>query len=186
MRSRRSAILSRQLENDAAMGILTSVARNICLRHSATGRVTGFVPLGKIRKAVVLVDGSLPDAGKTVDAIHSFDGFAGRQVETVVLGWRGEPIKNATVVRPRDINFYGRVKRGRKYPRIHVGEELLVSLVSDPENFTATQISLSSEALFKIGRFHMPKEIFNIVVLGDEGGQLRAFGLVCDILKSVK
>ena len=104
---------------------------------------TGFTPLSKVKKAAVLLCADDPDfEAAAIDVVKFFDSY-GIAVEIV-------PVRKGRLIVVR-----------RKV-------ELFISLI--PENgFKAEYVARRSKALFKIGRYQMRKETFDLVVSDPEG-----------------
>ena len=104
---------------------------------------TGFTPLGKVKKAAVVIDGDAPDAAETEKDIRRFFDARGIAVQ-VSKACKGRFIK---------------VKRK---------VELFVSLL--PENGWKNEyVSRRSRACFKAGRFPTKKETYDLVVSDPQG-----------------
>ena len=123
--------------------MLTIVFLTILLWLLGSRVKTGFIPLSKVKKAAVLLCGDDPDFEQTaIDVIKFFDRY-GIAVEIVPVR------KGRLIVVRRNV-------------------DLFISLL--PENgFKAEYVARRSKALFKVGRYQMRKETFDLVVSDPEG-----------------
>lgn len=124
---------------------------------------TGFTPLSKVKKAAVLLCADDPDFEATaIDVVKFFDRY-GIAVEIVPVR------KGRLIVVSRKV-------------------ELFISLL--PENgFRAEYVARRSRALFKIGRYQMRRETFDLVVSDPEGKrfpQREVFSTISKIISQTK
>ena len=124
---------------------------------------TGFTPLSKVKKAAVLLCADDPDFEATAIDVVKFFNRHGIAVEIVPV------LKGRLIVVSRKV-------------------ELFISLL--PENgFKAEYVARRSRALFKIGRYQMRRETFDLVVSDPEGKrfpQRAVFSPISKIISQTK
>ena len=143
--------------------MLTIVFLTILLWLLGSRVKTGFTPLSKVKKAAVLLCADDPDFEATaIDVVKFFDAH-GIAVEIVPVR------KGRLIVVSRKV-------------------ELFISLL--PENgFKAEYVARRSRALFKIGRYQMRRETFDLVVSDPEGKrfpQREVFSTISKIISQTK
>lgn len=137
---------------------------------------TAILPLGSIRKALVLIDSTEEGYGLAEKEVRDF--FEGLGIEALIVC----PTK-------KDLDIVGRVRRKIIAPGgAPFAEDLFISLY--PVNrFETRYEAICSPARFKIGRDYIKGDIFNIVVRNPEGSspsQSEAFGTIRDLLEKIR
>ncbi|MBO4427843.1 MAG: hypothetical protein J5771_05125 [Bacteroidales bacterium] len=143
--------------------MLTVLFLTIILSLLGSRVKTGFTPLSKVKKAAVLLCGDDPDYQQTADDVQKFFDAYGIAVQIVAVR-RGHLIKVRRKV------------------------DLFISLL--PVNgFKAEYVARRSKALFKVGRYQMRKETFDLVVSDPEGRrypQREVFSTISKIISQTK
>lgn len=148
--------------------LLTRLFRRRALRRDASPVATGFAPLSRMRKAAVLVDGSAPDGARVISAVRSWFAARGMDLSVYVFDLSdtqllGEGRLQADFIHKKDINWYGRLRRRGRTPRIDPEVDLFVSLIPGPL-FAVEHAAVSSRAVMKVGRFDACGQVFDLVV----------------------
>lgn len=130
--------------------ILKRLVRRRALRKHTSTVPTGIVPLDRIRRAVVFIDPSTQAVGVLCDQVRSF--FAGKGIPVRILS-----------PQPRDLNWYGRMRRSYLAPGADEAEDLFISLVA-PDRFASAFAAVASPARFKVGRAQLPGGTYDIVI----------------------
>lgn len=149
---------------------ITTIARALSLKKHRSPVETELVPLDRIQKVLILLDSAGNDAVSAEAAIKQY--FESKKKEIMILR-----------VTKGGLNWYGRFRRKKDF-----SEDLLISLYPAPR-FEADYEAICSNARFKMGRYWMDKDIFDIVVSDKEKNpsqQLDVFNAMIKILESVK
>lgn len=111
------------------------------------------MPIGDIKKAVVFVDNDA-DADFASKAVRKF--FEGHGIPVMIIcpeKW--------------DINLFGWLKKQNLQKESKWDADILISLAG-PENFAAEHLARCSRARFKVGRFDLKENVFDIVIANRE------------------
>lgn len=156
---------------------LIILLRRLALRSGASKVPTCIMPLDSVRSATVLVYPGAEDSEETAAAVKAFFDPRGISV-TVICPSKG------------DINWLGFLKgrvRGAKVKPRH--EDLFISLSDSPEYFAAEYEARCSTALFKVGRFQLEGDIFDLVVSSPSAvpvSQSAAFAAIQEYLSKIQ
>ncbi len=172
---------------------ITEFFRSRALRRDASPVPTGFAPLSRVRKAAVFVDGSAPDGGRVISAVRAWFDAQGKEVSVYVLNlsdvqFLGEGPLQAAFLHKKDVNWYGRIRRRRRTPQVDRDVDLFISLIPEP-HFAVLHAAVSSRAVFKVGRFDTPEQLFDLVVRDRDGqpsSQGEVFSTIAGILEKVQ
>lgn len=132
---------------------LTLLVRKIALRKKASTEPTRIIPLTELGKATVLVDMDA-DADFVSRDVKKF--FDAHNVPVQVMN-----------LQKWDVNIFGMVKKNKMQEMHDWDADLFISLAG-PENFTAEYASRCSRARFKVGRYELPGNVFDIVIANRE------------------
>ena len=169
------------------MNIFVRAARFVSLHLHASKVPTGFVPLSKVHVASVFVDADEPGVQGLVDSVNRY--FSSKGIRACVFAVSPSktpaPINGASVLGRRDVGWFGKPRRGRKHPRVSVGEDLFVNLLGRYD-FTAEYCATSSKAVFKIARSHSSKGVYDLLVTSDGFDQNSVFTQMTGLLDTVK
>ena len=132
---------------------LTLLVRRIALHKKASTAPTRIIPLTELAKATVLVD---MDADADFVSMDVKKFFGEHNIPVQVLN-----------LQKWDINIFGMLKKNKLQEMNDWDADLFISLAG-PENFTAEYASRCSRARFKIGRFDLPENVFDIVIANRE------------------
>lgn len=152
--------------------LVKHIARKMALRRNRSTVRTGLVPLDKVKRAVVLMNEAEIGGVPTEEEIKAF--FRNRGIEI-------------TVFRPssKEIGWIGRIK---KDIRTSNNEDLFISLYGQ-SSFESDYEALCSRASFKVGRYFIKGEVFDLL-LNDPPKrgltQIEAFRAIADILIKIK
>lgn len=149
-------------------GLITALARLIALKKHASRLQTGFLPLGKIRKAMVFIDALDPDSEKLAAEIKAY--FGSKGIEAMVLA----PSK-------KEINCFGWVKKKLGKSCRDFGEDLFISLAAS-SCFASEYAARCSQAPFKVGHEQLEGGIFDLVVCDPENSSSNQ----TELFKSIK
>lgn len=132
---------------------LTLLVRKIALHKNAWTGPTSILPLSKIKKATVFVD---------MDADADF-------VSKDIRKFFGDYDIPVQIISPQkwDINIFGYMKKPKMKEMYDFDADIFISL-SGPENFTGEYASRCSRARFKVGRFDLSSNVFDIVIANRE------------------
>lgn len=132
---------------------LTLLVRKIALHKKASTAPTRIMPLAEISKATVLVD---MDADADFVSIDVKKFFADHNIPVQILN-----------LQKWDINIFGMVKKAKMQEMHDWDPDLFISLAA-PENFTAEYASRCSKARFKVGRYELSGNVYDIVIANRE------------------
>lgn len=132
---------------------LTLLVRKIAVHKHASTAPTCILPMHDIRKATVFVD---------MDADADF-------VSKDIKKFFGEYDIPVQIVNPQkwDINLFGYMKKPKMKEMDDWDADIFISLAG-PENFTGEYASRCSRARFKVGRFDLPTNVYDIVIANRE------------------
>jgi len=157
---------------------LVDFYRQMVLRRSRSTVPTTLLPLSKIHSATVFVEAAAgeEDPACVCQAVRQF--FDNQGIPVLIL-----------CPQRRDINWLGQMKRRARGTPETRQEDLFISLAGSPDNFAATYEACCSTARFKVGRFPLPDEVFDLVVSvpeADEAQQTASFDAIKDYLCKIK
>lgn len=132
---------------------LTLLVRRIALLRKASTEPTSIIPLNGIGRATVLVD---MDADADFVSMDAKKFFTEHNIPVQILN-----------LQKWDINIFGMVKKVKLKEMYDWDADLFISLAG-PENFTAEYASRCSRARFKIGRYDLQPEVYDIVISNRE------------------
>ena len=134
---------------------LKRLVRARALRKHASTTPTGITPLAALHSAVVFIDASDVALDSLKAAVCLF--FDARHISVRILS-----------PGPKELNWYGRIRRPRKGTPVPPAEELFISLCA-PDSFASTFAAVTSPARFKVGRVQLPGDVYDLVVSDREG-----------------
>lgn len=152
--------------------LVKHIARKMALRRNRSTVSTGLVPLEKVKRAVILMNEAEIGGVPTEEEIKTF--FRNRDIAV-------------TIFRPssKEIGWIGRIK---KSIRTEKDEDLFISLYGQ-SSFESDYEALCSRAAFKVGRYFLKGEVFDLL-LNDPPQrsltQIEAFRAITDILIKIK
>lgn len=159
------------------------------LKKHASTIETGILPLSKVQRVVVF----LPAAEayeKTLAAIRG--AFPGRELSIFALQQdknaaddakaasglqaaaesggkvHSDPADGAILLRPKDLNWTGRVRSSKKTPKTDRGEDLFISLFEE-DPYAVEYAARCSRARFKAGRRQLSPEVYDFVIMTPDG-----------------
>lgn len=154
---------------------ISFIARPFLLHKNRSKVQTSILPLSEIRRAVILIDKAEDEYQKAIDKVAEF--FRKKNIDAIILC----PGK-------KDLSLWGKIKRSRRYPDPKdTVEDLLISLYSE-NKFEAEYEIVCSNSRFKIGRYNLGKDIFNIILTDPEDKspkQWEVFDTVKDLLEKI-
>jgi len=155
---------------------LREFLQRMALRKARSTVPTSLLPMRQIRRAVVFVDAQLPDEDPAVAARIAQRLLSDRGIEVSILCPGRE-----------DLDWVGRVKPdSRPAP----GADLYLSLSGSPDSFTAAYEARCSDARFKVGRYPLSGDVFDLVVAspGPTGpeDQAEALPAILEILDKIQ
>lgn len=169
------------------MNFFVRAARFLSVRLHASKVPTGFVPLSKVKVASVFVDADEPGVHELVDSVGKY--FSSKGIRACIFAVSSsrhpEQIKGASVLGRRDVNWFGKPRRGRKHPQVAVGEDLFVNLIGRYV-FTAEYCAAVSKATFKVARSYSSKGVYNLLVTSEGFDQNSVFTQMTGLLDTVK
>ena len=157
---------------------ILTLYRRIVLQRDRSHVPTKLIPLSKIKRAAVYVDGMA----------EGEDTMSVRRAVQQYFDYHSIPV---TILYPQkgDFNLFGRLKNRVRGTREFRKEDLFISLASSPENFAAEYEACCSTARFKVGRCNLPGYVFDLVVADpqeDEATQAAAFAAIKDFLDKIQ
>lgn len=157
---------------------LLVLCRRMALRRGQSKVPTALLPLTKVRGAMVYVDamGADEESERVCQAVQQF--FGGLGIPVQILRAAKE-----------NVNWRGFLKKRVRGTRETRREDLLISLAASPEDFAAEYEARCSTARFKVGRYQLPGNVFDLVVAAPENGepgQLAAFSAIKEYLCKIR
>lgn len=152
---------------------LTLLVRKIAIHKNASTAPTRIIPLQELGKVTVLVDMDA-DADFVSMDIKKF--FGEHDIPVQILN-----------LQKWDINIFGMVKKVKLKEMYDWDADLFISLAG-PENFTAEYASRCSRSRFKIGRYDLKPDVFDIVIANREHQLPRqqvAFATIVEYMKKI-
>ncbi len=157
---------------------LLAICRQLALSRNRSTLPTGLLPLSQVHGAVVYVDALAADEDpvNVCRAIRQF--FDHQGIPVLILC----PEKS-------DFNLLGYLRKRSRGSRESLQEELFISLAGSPECFAAEYEARCSTARFKVGRFKLTGDVFDLVVDTPESGeatQEAVFAAIKDYLGKIR
>lgn len=170
------------------MNPLVLLARALSLHKHRSKTPTGFTPLSKLKKAVLLLDADDPSAGECVQTAQKF--FSAHQVELLSYAISQEkthaPIVGATLLLKRDINWFGRPrKRSKRHPGFDYAQDLFINLCSEPL-YTAEHCARCCGAHFKISRIQTKDSLYDLQIESEGYTAVEVLRQILHILDGVR
>lgn len=171
------------------MNFFVKIARNIALARHRSKSAHNICPLSLCKSSLVLLDGTKPELQSCVDSIEKFFGERRIQCRVFSINLQKDvspaPIDGAKTLTLKNVNWFGRVKRSKKSPKVSDDEDLLINLLPK-DNFTAYCISVCSPAKFKIGIYDTNDHLNDLLISNTEGfSQKQIFDQISNIIKSI-
>ena len=132
---------------------LTLLVRKIAVKRHACTAPTCIMPIGDVKRAVVFVDNDA-DADFAAKAVKKF--FEAYGIPVLII-----------CPQKWDINLFGWLKKPKLQEAADFNADLLISLAG-VENFAAEHFVKCTPARFKVGRFELPGNVFDIVISNRE------------------
>lgn len=167
-----------------------TLARALSLARHRSKKAHGICPLSKCSKACVLIDGTDSASQACADAVNAFFGKRKLACQVFVINPSKEApkeqVKGAQMILRKNIKWYGRAKRSKKYPYPDGTEDLLINLLPQ-DNFTAYYASVCSGAKFKVGIYQCGrKPLFDLLISNtDNFSQAQIFAQIEAVLNSI-
>lgn len=174
------------------MSLIVNMVRRRLLRKYASTVPTGIIPLQRVHKVLVFVDGTLACAHETVAAVKKY--FSDLGVETTVIcasfvrGIFPPDISGTVLLSRKNINWTGRIRKGVALKLGLGSEDLFISLFPD-NPFAVEFAARSSKAVFKVGRKQCRNNIYDFVMQDGNDrllSQADAFRQIVNILEKIK
>lgn len=172
---------------------LRSLFRKKALQKNRPDTKPGIIPLSKVRSAAVIVDATAIDCNPTISAVNSFFSQYGIRSKVYAFNFTDHQYlssarEDAVFLFRRNLNWYGAVRRKKRQELMDGNEELFINLL--PENvFAAEFAARCSRAAFKIGRFQLKGELYDLVVTDSNGvrsNQEDVFKTIAGIISKVQ
>jgi len=157
-------------------GPIISLSRWIAKKRNASTVPTGIIPLGDIHSVTLIADGDEPGVEATIREAVRF--FASLDIPAKVFTTGKE-----------NIGLLGRIRRKLRYRGGKVEPEDLLICLSGNSSYACRYEAVCSRSRFKIGRFQLSQEVFDVVFQDPEGKaftQMEVFRTIADFLKSIK
>jgi len=148
--------------------------RNRSLKKHGSQVHTNITPLKDIRTAVTFIDvedTSFDECKKDIMAFYRENGIKG---EIFFFDFRkiGEAERLITsitnTVLKKDLNFYGKPSREKLDLMLAASPDLFISLIAK-DDYPIQYMATCSQAKFKIGRKQLPGNVFDLVVIDQQG-----------------
>ena len=172
---------------------LKAIARASCLKgREQSPDATGICPLESVRSAVVFFDADIPGCIDTINRIQDYFTKIGKSVTIfgISLGAQliSEGRQKAIFLHKRDINWYGKIRRGKSHPSLDRGEDLFISLYPE-DSFPVEYAARCSKARFKTGRKQLKGNTYDLILTYPEDTHLtqnQAFEGIMDFIQNIK
>lgn len=146
--------------------------RLIALRRNESNTPHGLHPLNAIREATVLVAPQQEDSDAVRAAVSQF------------FSYNNIPV-HIFCPTCKDIDLAGTIKKKSRGERAAQGAgELLISLADPEDAFWAEYEARCSRACFKIGRRQLKGDVFDLVILPPESGNIPSQSAVFSEIKN--
>lgn len=150
----------------------------IVVRRGRSTVPTALIPLSRVRDVLVFVDGTAPDedAASICSVVRQYFDYHSIPVQILCPG-------------KRDVNLLGILRKRVRGTAEFRQEDLFISLAGSPDNFAAEYEARCSTARFKVGRYQLSGDVFDLVVAVPEDGiptQLAAFSAIKDFLNKIQ
>lgn len=171
------------------MNLFVQIARKIALTRHRSKVSHNICPLSICKSSLVLLDGTKANLQPCVDLIEKFFGERHIQCRVFLINLQKNVspvlVKGAETLTLKNVNWFGRVKRTKRNPKVIDNEDLLINLLP-MDNFTAYYVSVCSPAKFKIGIYDTPDHINDLSISNTEGfSQEQIFNQISNIIKSI-
>ena len=170
------------------------LVRNQSMKKYASMEPTGILPLEKIRSAVAFID--VEDTSYDVCKVEIMNFFRsfGIKVDIFFIDFRkltdGERLITSitTTVLKKDLNWYGRPSKEKIDLMLEGNPDLFLSMFPRNE-FAVEFMAKCSKARFKIGRFQLPANTFDLVIKDPAGraySEAEAFREIAAFLRKIR
>ncbi len=171
------------------MNLFVQIARKIALARHRSKSVHNICPLSQCRISLVLLDGSKSGLQECSDSVEKFFRERNIQCRIFVINTQKDAapvtISGAKTLTIKNVNWFGRVRRSKKSPKVIGDEDILINLLP-LDNFTAYYISVCSPAKFKIGIYDTSDHINDLSISNTDGfSQGQIFNQISNIIKSI-
>jgi len=148
--------------------------RNRSLKKHGSQVRTDITPLKDIRTAVAFIDvedTSFDECKKDIMAFYRENGIKGEifYFDFRKIGDAERLITSiTTTVLKKDLNFYGRPSKEKLALMLQAKPDLFISLIAK-DDFPIRYMATCCEAKFKIGRKQLPGNVFDLVIVDQNG-----------------
>lgn len=154
--------------------------------------LTGLEPLSSIGKVSVFFDADLPASAQLITYVSDYFNSRGKEVcvFAMLMGMQtlNEGLQKAVFFHKEDVNWFGRLKRGKRYHTTDVGEDMFISLLGE-DTFAVEYAARCSSARFKVGRKQLSGNVYDLVV-SDSGSepadQRKVFDAIMEFVEKIK
>ena len=173
---------------------LMDLLRKQDLKKYASTEPTGILPLGQIRSAVAFID--VEDTSYDLCKVEMTNFFRANNIKVDIffIDFRkltdGERLITSitTTVLKKDLNIFGRPSREKIDLMLEGNPDLFLSMF--PRNEYAVEfMAKCSRARFKIGRFQLPDNTFDLVIKDPAGraySEAEAFREIAAFLRKIR
>lgn len=172
---------------------LKKIARRRSLKNREKNPAsTSILPLDEIKSAVVFFDADIPGCAQTIALIQDYFTSRGKKVTVFALSLGAqllsEGMQKATFIHKDNINWFGRIKRGKRHPATDMQEDLFVSLF-ESDKYPVEYAARCSKARFKAGRSQLSGDTYDLVIVESEGRHLsqnQAFDAIMKFISMIQ
>ena len=168
--------------------------RKQSLKKYASSEPTGFLPLDKIRSAVAFID--VEDTSYDLCKVEIMNFFRSYNIKVDIffIDFRkltdGERLITSitTTVLKKDLNWFGRPSREKIDLMLEGNPDLFLSMFPRDE-YAVEFMAKCSKARFKIGRFQLPDNTFDLVIKDPAGraySEAEAFKEIAAFLRKIR
>jgi len=151
----------------------TVLVRKIAVSRHASKVPTRIMPMSKVSKAAVFIDGAGADSNVARKLAQTY--FASLNIPVLIIAPQAW-----------DLNKFGWMKKSSVVEEW--GEDFFLSL-AESDNFASEYAARCSKAKFKVGRAKLPGNVFDIVVSNPENSLPRphqVFNVIKDYLDRIQ
>ena len=160
-------------------GFIVNWFRRRRLKKDASDIPTGFLPLGKIKSANVVIDAQETDFELLREDILSWGKASGIKVSIFFIDLhklsKGELLITSiqTTICRKELSWYGAPPADKARLLMDDDADLFISMV-DSSDFLVDYLCKCSHARFKVGRKEYPGHSFDMIIANNAAGELRS------------
>ena len=153
-------------------GFIVNWLRRRRLRKDASDIPTGFLPLGKIKSANVVIDAQEPDFELLREDILSWGKACGIKVSIFFIDMH-KPGKGELPSISKELLWYGAPQADKVQLLMNDDADLFICMV-DSSDFLVDYLCKCSHARFKVGRKEYPGHSFDMIIANNAASDHRS------------